>query len=121
EERGHSDFLNATGRSDNRVAGLPTTFGPRIEAAGPNPLRVHALAIYRTEAGFTLDTERMGYYVRAEQLLGGREEARVGLTAHSLVDPIEEWHLSDLENGLSTFLFHRDFRDHYERTGVSAF
>lgn len=121
EEWGHSDFLIATGRSYNRVEGLPITFGPRIETAGSNPLRVHALAIYRTEAGFTLDTERMGYYVRAEQLLGGREEARVGLTAHSLVDPIEEWHLSDLENGLSTFLFHRDFRDHYERTGVSAF
>lgn len=119
--RGRSDFLLTTGNSYNRVEGLPITFGPRIQTEGSNPLRVQALAVYRTEAGFTLDTDDMGYYVRAEQFLGGRRALRVGATAHSLVDPIEDWHVSDLENGLSTFLFHRDFRDHFEREGVSAF
>jgi hypothetical protein len=120
-EWGRGDFLITTGKSYNRVEGLPITFGPRIETEGSNPLRVQALAIYRTEAGLTLDTERMGYYVRAEQFLGGRRTLRLGLSAHSLVDPIEDWHLSDLENGLATFVFHRDFRDHYEREGVTAF
>ncbi len=118
---GRSDFLITTGTSYNRVEGLPITFGPRIETEGSNPLRVHALAIYRTESGLTLDTEKMGYYVRAEQFLGGHRTMRLGVSAHSLVEPIEEWHLSDLENGLATFLFHRDFRDHYEREGVTAF
>lgn len=118
---GRSDFLISTGRSYNRIEGLPITFGPRIQTEGSNPLRVHALAIYRTATGFSLDPERMGFYVRAEQFLGGRRETRVGVTAHSVVEPIEEWHLSDLENGLSTFLFHRDFRDYYEREGYSAF
>lgn len=115
-----SDFLISTGRSYNRVEGLPIIFGPRIETEGSNPLRVHALGIYRTAAGFTLDTDQMGYYVRAEHFLGGRRELRAGVTASSLVEPIEDWHLSDLENGLSTFLFHRDFRDHYEREGLGA-
>ncbi len=36
----------------------------------------------------------------------------MGGGVYSVVAPIEDWHLSDTENGLSTFLFHRDFRDH---------
>jgi hypothetical protein len=115
------DLLITTGKSYNRVEGLPITFGPRVQTAGSNPLRVHALAVYRTESGLTLDTERMGYYVRAEQFLGGHRALRIGATAHSLVEPIEEWHLSDLENALATFAFHRDYRDHFERTGLGAF
>lgn len=120
-EWGRSDFLIATGDSYNRVEGLPITFGPRVRTAGSNPLRLHALAIYRTESGIRFDTDDLGYYVRAEQFLGGRGELRVGATAHSLVNPIEDWQVTDLESGLSTFFFHRDFRDHFERTGVSGF
>ncbi len=119
--RGIADFLITTGNTYNRVEGLPITFGPLIETAGSNPLRFRALAIYRTEAGLTLDTEQMGYFVRAEQFLGGHRNLRIGATAHSLVDPIEDWHITDLESGLSTFFFHRDFRDHYEREGASLF
>ena len=120
-EWGRSDFLIATGDSYNRVEGLPVTFGPRVRTAGSNPLRLHALAIYRTESGIRFDTDELGYYVQAEQFLGGRRHFRLGATAHSLVDPIESWQMSDLESGLSTFFFHRDFRDHFEREGVSAF
>jgi hypothetical protein len=110
-----------SGRSYNRVEGLPITFGPRIETGGSNPFRLHALAIYRTESGFTLNTDRMGYLVRAEQFLGGLEQLRLGVSAYSMVVPIEDWYLSDLENGLATFLFHRDFRDYYERKGFTLF
>jgi hypothetical protein len=116
-----SDFLITTGKSYNRVEGMPIAFGPRLRTAGSNPLRLQALGIYRTESGLTLDPDRMGYYVRADQYVGGRRNYRVGATLHSLVEPIEEWQLSDLESGLATFLFHRDSRDHYERTGWSLF
>lgn len=118
---GRSDFLIATGDSYNRVEGLPITFGPRIRTAGSNPLRLHALAIYRTESGVRLDTDDLGYYVRAEQFLGGRRSMRIGATAHSQVTPIEDWQISDLESGISTFLLHRDFRDQFERQGISFF
>jgi hypothetical protein len=124
-EPGHwlarSDFLIASGRSYNRVEGMPITLGPVIETASSNPLRLRALAIYRTESGASLDPERLGYYVRAEQFVGGWGSLRVGGTLHSTVEPIEDWHVLNLENSLSTFLFHRDFRDHYEREGWSAF
>jgi hypothetical protein len=116
-----TDFLVATGQSYNRVEGLPITFGPVIRTASSNPLLVRALAIYRSESGLTLDPDRLGYYVRAEQFLGGTMSYRVGATVHSLIDPIEDWHVSDLENGLATFLLRRDFRDHYQRRGWSAF
>ncbi|HEV2130217.1 MAG TPA: hypothetical protein VGR27_03915, partial [Longimicrobiaceae bacterium] len=65
------DFLITTGQSYNRVEGLPITFGPIIETSGSNPFRLRALGIYRTEAGLTLDLEEMGYYLRAEQFIGG--------------------------------------------------
>lgn len=115
------DFLITTGQSYNRVEGLPITFGPVIETRSANPLRLRALGIYRTEAGLSLDLDDMGYYVRAEQFLGGHRALRIGASAYSMVDPIEAWHLSKLENGLATFLLHRDYRDHYEREGGSVF
>lgn len=117
---GRSDFLITTGQSYNRVEGLPVTFGPVIETAGDNPFRLKALAIYRTESGATLDVSRLGYDLRAEQLFGQRR-FHVGASLFSVIDPIEEWHLSNLENGLATFLLHRDYRDHYEREGASVF
>jgi hypothetical protein len=114
---GRSDFLLTTGRSYNRVEGLPIAFGPRLETESSNPLRVEALGVYRTESGLSLDPDEMGYFVRADQYLGGRREYRVGAQLYSVVDPIEEWQLTDLETGLSTFLFHQDRRDHFERSG----
>jgi len=116
-----ADFLIASGRSYNRVEGMPITLGPVLETAGSNPFRLRAHAIYRTESGATLEPGALGYQLRAEQEIGGHGRLRVGGGLHSVIDPIEEWHLRNLENSLSTFLFRRDFRDHFERRGWSAF
>jgi hypothetical protein len=121
EGRGYSRLTVRAGASYNRVEGLPVLFGPVVETAGPNPLRVEALAIWRTEMGASLDTERMGYRVLAEQQLGGRRAFSLGGTVHSMVDPMDRWQLSDLEASLAAVLFHHDYRDHFERTGWSAF
>jgi hypothetical protein len=119
--RGRADFVVATGQSYNRVEGLPITFGPVIETQGANPLRLRASAIYRTEDGTALEPDHWGYDVRLEQFLGGYRAVRVGASLRRVVDPIEAWHLSKLENGLSTFFLHRDYRDHYERRGWSGY
>ncbi|MBV9772707.1 MAG: hypothetical protein JO040_02080 [Gemmatimonadetes bacterium] len=121
EHFGRGSFTVTTGKSYNRVEGLPIQFGPTIETGGRNPFRVSALAIYRTESGPFFETERWGHDVTAEQFLGGHRAFRVGAGVHSVVSPIEAWHVSDTESALSTFLFHRDFRDHYERKGWRAF
>jgi hypothetical protein len=110
------------GASYNRVEGLPIMFGPALESGGRNPLRLEALAIWRSETvGESFETDRMGYRVRAEQLLGGRGRASFGGSVFSTVDPMDRWQISDLEASLAAAVFHDDYRDHYERTGWSAF
>jgi cytoskeletal protein CcmA (bactofilin family) len=119
--RGRAQFVVATGRSYNRVEGLPVKFGPAVETGGSNPLRVRALAVFRTEEGGPRGPDRWGYDARIEQFFGGRRAFRIGGRAFSVVDPIEGWQLTDLENSLSTFFLHRDYRDHYHRRGWTAF
>lgn len=121
DRSGASDFLITTGKSYNRVEGLPIAFGPRLRTEGSNPLQIQALAIYRSTNGLRLNPDEMGYFVQADQYLGGRREFVLGASMYSLVDPIEEWQLSDLESGLATFLLHQDYRDHYQRQGASLF
>lgn len=121
ERDGRAAFIVATGQSYNRVEGLPITFGPVLETGGANPLRFRANAIYRTEQGSTLSPEHWGYDIRLEQFLGGRRALRVGARAIDVIDPIEAWQLTKLENGLATFFLHTDYRDHYRRRGWSAY
>ncbi len=117
---GDARLVLELGPNYNRVEGLPVAVGPRIETSGRSPLRVEALAILRTEGDRPLGGDRVGYSVRAEQFLGGRE-LRVGLAARSVVSPIETWQVSDLEASLATFLLHSDQRDYFEREGWGAY
>lgn len=108
-------YLSA--RPYNRIEGLPIAIGPRITTGGRNPLRVEALLIYRTEAGFDPEEKDIGYEVRARQWLGGYRDIWLEAGAASVVEPIERWKLTNLENSLALFLFRRDYRDYYERQG----
>jgi cytoskeletal protein CcmA (bactofilin family) len=116
---GASDLLVTPG-TYNRIEGLPIRIGPRIVTGGSNPLALEFLGIYRTSSGFRLNGDELGYLVRGRQYVGGRRAARLEATIHSLIEPIELRGLADVEAGLATFAMHRDYRDHYERTGWSA-
>lgn len=118
---GRTDFMLAVRGGYNRVEGLPVEFGPRLELGGNNLTRVEALAIYRSATGLRVDAGRVGYALRAEQFVGGWNTARLGVRVFSEVDAIEDAGLSDRENSLATFILHRDYRDHYRRTGLSAY
>jgi hypothetical protein len=118
---GRADFVVTTGNGYNRVEGLPITFGPVFETPGSNPFRFRLNGVYRTEAGLALGPGRWGFEARAEQFFGGHRVFRAGASLFRTIDPIEEWHLSKLENGISTFLLHRDVRDHYLREGASFY
>ncbi|HEU0301143.1 MAG TPA: hypothetical protein VFR37_16885 [Longimicrobium sp.] len=121
-EKGRVTLVVRADRSYNRVEGLPVRFGPALETGGSNPTRLQAMAVFRTEEGSgEFGVERWGYDARIEQYLGGHRAFRVGARAFSLVEPIEAWHLTDLENSLSTLLLHQDYRDHYQREGWSAY
>lgn len=121
-KRGTAEFIFSPGRSYNRVEGLPIHLGAELETGGSNPLRVRAMGVLRTaDQESPMGAETWGYDVRVEQFIGGYQALRVGARAFSVVDPIEGWHLTDLENSLSTFVLHRDYRDHYVREGWSAY
>jgi hypothetical protein len=118
---GRSRITVRAGRNYNRVEGLPVVFGPILETDARNPLRLEALGIWRTESGLDLQAEDLGYLVRLEQAMGGRDEVALGMTARSEILPLESWGLSDLEASLGTFLLHRDYRDYVQEDGWSAY
>lgn len=118
---GDARFTVKSGQNYNRTEGLPIMVGPTFRTAGANPLRMDVLAIWRTDTGFDLRTEDLGYAIRAEQALGGRESVAIGATLFSFVDPIEDWGITNLEASLTTFVLHEDYRDYYERKGWSAY
>lgn len=109
--------IYVSARAYNRIEALPIAMGPRITTGGRNPLRIEALLIYRTQAGFDPREEDIGYQVRARQWLGGHRDIWIEGGLQSIIDPIERWRLTNLENSLSLFLFRRDYRDYYEREG----
>lgn len=113
---GRTDLLLAARRGYNRVEGLPIVVGPRFESRSPNPIRVELLAILRTAR--ELEPRRWGYIVHFDKAFASRA-LWLGATLRSEIEPIESMGLSDRENSLSTFLLHRDYRDHYEREGWS--
>jgi len=93
--------------------------GPVFRTGGAQYTRFDALAIWRTNWGF--ESDALGYFLRAEQHFGTQGRFTIGATAHSMISPIERWGVSDAETSLSTFLFHSDYRDYFEREGYSAF
>lgn len=118
---GRSRLTVRAGRNYNRVEGLPVVFGPILETAARNPLRVEALGVWRSESGIDLRASDLGYSVRVEQSLGGRDEVGLGVRIRSEIVPMESWGVSDLEASLATFILHRDFRDYFEEQGWNAF
>lgn len=118
---GDARFTIKSGQNYNRTEGLPVMFGPSFRTAGANPLRLDLFAIWRTDMGFDLSQDELGYAIRAEQALGGRNNIAVGGTFFSNVEPIEDWGITNLEASLTTFILHDDFRDYYERKGWSAY
>ncbi len=118
---GDSRLVLRAGTNYNRVEGLPIMFGPVIETAGTNPLRLEAMAIWRSETGGSFEPDRMGYRVRAEQFLGGHRAFSVGASIYSVVQPMDRWQTGDLEASLGAAIFREDLRDYFDRRGASGF
>ena len=116
---GRTDVLLAIRGDYNRVEGLPLTIGPRARLGHSNPTVLEAFAIVRTERPFS--PEHHGWAARVEQYIGGRGALSAGVRGYSEIVPIESWMIGDTENSFAAFLFHRDFRDHYERTGYTVY
>jgi len=121
---GRASLVLTTGRTYNRVEGLPVMAGPRLTWTDrASAFRVEALGIWRTATGFDPDLEarELGYAALATMRLGSDPQIEIGGRAFDVVTPIEDWQLRDDEVGLATLLWHRDYRDYYLERGVAGF
>jgi hypothetical protein len=121
-ERRHEANSNrlevATDGVYNRVEGLPVRVGPVLyRDQGWGHLRLDAFAILRTESSFASSTADVGHRVRGELRVGRDVGVTLGAHLFDLVDGVEDWQLANVEVGLASFVFHRDYRDYYGRHG----
>lgn len=106
----------------NRVEGLPIKIGPAVRhEASWGELRLEALGIIRSADEFHWDSENLGHSATLELGSGDDEGFAIGARHYDVVNPVEQWHLRDIETALAAFLFHRDYRDHYNRHGGGGY
>ncbi len=118
---GYTDFFFAATRTYNRVEGLPVAVGPRFRrGTGWGRIHVEALGVVRTAEPIRWDRGSLGHDARAELRVGREYGLVFGGRAFDVVQPVEDWQLRAIEAGLSTFLLHRDLRDHYGRHGAEG-
>jgi hypothetical protein len=120
--RSGSKLQIATAGAYNRVEGLPINLGPQVfRNSYWGSARLDAYAVLRTETSFGGgNQDDVGHNVNAELRLGRRGGLLLGGGMYNVIDPTDNWQLTDLEAGLAAFLAHRDYRDYYERRGARA-
>jgi hypothetical protein len=111
-----------TGGTYNRIEGLPVLFGPLFEfrPSARSYARLDLRGILRTVGEKTDLRSDFGYVVRADLRLDRPAEFGIGARLYSEVESIEDQPLSASESGWSAFLLQRDYRDYYEREGVTG-
>jgi hypothetical protein len=116
--RSSSRILVASAGPYNRVEGLPIQVGPQLrQVFKRSALDAGALAIIRTGGRFATDDSDIGHDAHVELRTLGREGIAIGARVFSVIDPVESWQQSDLEVGLASFIFRRDYRDYFARSG----
>jgi hypothetical protein len=119
-EGSRGDLRLVTARTYNRVEGLPLLLGPRAYMNFSwGRITADAMGVLRSADRFELQPENLGHLLRMELQLGGARGIRLAGRLEDVVAPVEDWHLSDSEVGLASFLLHRDYRDYFTRHGGS--
>jgi hypothetical protein len=112
-----------TGRTYNRVEGLPIAFGPTIVREGlPNlDERLDLRGIAWTAPDRTDRRADFGYSAQLQFRFGTRRRLTLRGQLYRVISTTEEQPLSAMEAGWSAFLFQRDTRDYYQAEGSRAF
>ena len=122
-ERGREGNLNEAVRvvqagAYNRVEGLPISLGPSLRRVTDwGEIQLDPAAILRTGSSFSSSKADVGYNLRTEVRVGHYEAIGIGGRMFSVVDPVEAWHMADVEAALAAFVVRRDYRDYYQRHG----
>lgn len=116
-----SEITITTGRTYNRVEGLPIYAGPTLrQRSGRALTTVRAFGVVRTAHGLSLTSEGAGHLVSGEVRLGDPRGVVIGGSSFDVVDAVESWQLAADEVGLGTAFLHRDYRDYFTRHGADA-
>ena len=113
-----------TGRTYNRVEGLPILVGPTFTLPTPDQgeAQLDLRAIFRTESDPTDQRDEVGFLGRFEwEHKGDRVRGGIGGSWSQVIDPIEDGPLSRSEVGWATFLVARDYRDYFENMSVGGY
>lgn len=112
-----------TGRTYNRVEGLPIVFGPTIAREGLPDVdgRLDLRGVVWTAPDRTDRRGDFGYLSRLEFRFGEARRLTVGGRLYRLVSPTEELPLSRSESGWASFLIQRDYRDYYQASGIGGY
>ncbi|HUF28053.1 MAG TPA: hypothetical protein VMM18_13850 [Gemmatimonadaceae bacterium] len=106
----------------NRVEGLPIEIGPAVQhQTSWGHVKLEGLGIIRTVDNFRWDSDNLGHSALLEVGFTGPRSIAAGLRHYDVVSPVEGWQLQDIEVALASFLFHRDYRDHYNRHGGGGY
>ncbi|MCU0619839.1 MAG: hypothetical protein MUF40_08135 [Gemmatimonadaceae bacterium] len=120
DPRSSASLRLAAARTYNRVEGWPIEFGPRIRkrtAAGM--LGADLYGIVRTGDRLDWTSANVGHDARLEFRPGQGETWSIAGRLYDVVTPVEDWQLSEVENGLASFIFTSDYRDHFDRHGAA--
>lgn len=119
----HTTLSLETGRTYNRVEGLPIIVGPAftLPTTGGTEGHLDARLVIRTAGDQSSLRDEFGYVIRAEWHFPGAVRGGVGARFYSVIEPIEEQPLSRGESGLSAFILSRDYRDYYQTKGTTLY
>jgi hypothetical protein len=108
----------SSGKTYNRVEGLPILFGPTYQkTVGPGRLSIAALGIMRTAHNAHWDAENLGHHVSANVRFGRRRGFAIGAESFDVVSKIEPWQLTEPDGGLAAFFLKKDYFDFFGRHG----
>jgi len=117
----YTDLFFVAAGTYNRVEGLPIRVGPRFRRTTDwGRVQIEALGVVRSAQPHRWDRGSLGHDARAEVRVGRKNGLVFTGRLFDVVAPVEDWQLSNAEAGMSTFIRHRDLRDHYGRHGVEA-
>ncbi len=104
-------FKGLTLDNYNRVDGLPVSYG--LSGKGE-------VVDFKLRAIYRVASERVGWKAGMDLYLARMKDFKLSLSTYSFSDTEDRWRVGDFENSLSSILFKEDFRNYFQRQGLTA-